>query len=380
MPPFRFRSAAWLALPLLALSGCNYIHFGRLPQAATDQELAAENTDLRVQKKMLQQELALARKEGDALRALIEDRSAPTGAAAQELAAKLNETTRELAALRVNYARLQEQRTTLQSTPRNAGGDNSTFAALEQVADVKSKLAATEEKLASTLRTYTQLQEDNARLRSEIDVTRTENSRLTTQVKDLTAQYKEAQAAMADLNSEFLAQKVARAQAEQEAEAVRAQLQAVMARPAAGTASLGSARETSATGARELAAPVRIANLPGDPNSTAMLATNPDRLRAAAARTNSPAPATSAAPATAAPAAASRTAPAPTPAPAPAVEKPVARITRLYVVKDGDTLESIARQYYGRPERWTTIYAANNSQLSGGRPLKPGMRLDIPSE
>lgn len=351
MLSLRLRPAALLALPLLALTGCNYIHFGRLPTVVSDQQLAAENTDLRVQKKMLQQELAISRKEGDALRAVLENRGAPAGAAAQELTAKLNETTRELAALRVSYSRLQEQRAGQGSPLRSDSA--STMAALEQVADVKSKLADTEDKLASTLRTYTQLQEENSRLRADIETTRTENSRLTVQVKDLTAQYREAQSAIADLNTEFLAQKVARAQAEQDAEAVRAQLKTVIS-------TLADARAKSATSARELEAPLRVANAPETNATSARLSTNSDRIRA---RT----------PAAAAPAAT----PPPATPPAPAAA-PVAQVTRVHTVVEGETLESIAQQYYGKSERWVLIYAANNALLSGGRPLQRGMRLDIP--
>ncbi len=306
-----------------------------------------------MQKKILQQELELSRKEGDALRAVLENRGAPTGAAAQELAAKLNETTRELAALRVSYSRLQEQRAGQGSPLRSDSA--STMAALEQVADVKSKLSDTEEKLASTLRTYTQLQEENARLRADIETTRTENSRLTVQVKDLTAQYREAQSAIADLNTEFLAQKVARAQAEQDAEAVRSQLKTVIS-------SLAEARAKSATSARELDAPLRVANAPETSAPSARLSTNPDRIRArTAAAAPVPAPAAT-----------------PPPAAQPAAAATPVASTRVHTVVEGETLESIAQQYYGKSERWVVIYAANNSLLSGGRPLQRGMRLDIP--
>ncbi|MSU25591.1 MAG: LysM domain-containing protein [Opitutus sp.] len=53
---------------------------------------------------------------------------------------------------------------------------------------------------------------------------------------------------------------------------------------------------------------------------------------------------------------------------------------RIHVVRVGDTLEKIAKQYYGSSDRWRTIYTVNNALLSGGRPLKPGMELEIPVE
>ena len=71
----RARRTALLAAPmLLLLSGCGYVHFGPLPEAPSatptgrgDDQLRQENTDLRLEKKMLQQELALSRAQGDAL-------------------------------------------------------------------------------------------------------------------------------------------------------------------------------------------------------------------------------------------------------------------------------------------------------------------------
>jgi nucleoid-associated protein YgaU len=50
------------------------------------------------------------------------------------------------------------------------------------------------------------------------------------------------------------------------------------------------------------------------------------------------------------------------------------------VVKAGDTLETIARQYLGAPDRWTAIYDANRAQLSNGQPMRAGMELQIPEE
>jgi len=219
---------------------------------------------------------------------------------------------------------------------------------------LKSQLASTEEKLATTLRDYTQLQEENGRLRADVTRTRAENSTLATQLKATAAQNEQAQAALASLNTELLAQKEARARADQQAEAARTQLAIVVARTAdlavasrttpSPQPTLADARETSATGVTALAAPVRLANAPASTAPpTAELRTSPARLKALA---QPPAPPTS----------------------------------RAHVVRPNETLEFIAKKYYGDPSKWTRIYAANNSQLSGGRPIKPGMELVIPED
>jgi chromosome segregation ATPase len=202
-------------LLLLALPGCGYVHFGRLPEAATtvvgDEKLLKENSDLRLEKKMLQQELALTRAQGEALRFAIENRNAD-GDTSRRLTEKLNETTRELATLRANYAKLQAERA-------QAPGASPT-----EIADLKAQLGATEDKLADTLRNYTQLTQEVAGLRTEVEQKRTENAALAEQVKAVTAQNEQAKAALAQLNTDFLAQKDARAKAEQDAATLRTQL------------------------------------------------------------------------------------------------------------------------------------------------------------
>jgi nucleoid-associated protein YgaU len=331
--PF-LRASIALAL-LLAFSGCGLVHFGRLPETtAADATLNTAYSDLSTEYKILKQELVLSRKEGAALRAALETRG--TGAApSPEFVSRLNETTRELAALRASYAKLSE--------------------AKYPSAAAAVKTGELEEKLAVSLRNYTKLQEENARLRSEVDRTRVENTALAAQVKTVSAQNEEAQYALAQLNTELLAQKEARARAEQQAAANAAQLTAVMARSDARPATLAEAREVASTGVAALAAPVRLANAP------ATGAAPTAELRTSAARLN--------------PSAASAPRP---PLPAPAAV-PVEAV-RIHLVQPTDTLEKIAQKYYGDPARWRTIYFANNSQLSGGRPLQPGMELEIPKD
>jgi chromosome segregation ATPase/phage tail protein X len=342
MPHLRLPALVALVLAGLLLSGCGYVHFGRLQPATPDAALASENASLRAEKIMLQQELALARKEGIALRDALEKRPTATTAAGgipagsqSVLAAQLKETTEELINLRANYARLEKERTR-QLTP---GAGMSSIAAAEQIGDLKAALGASEEKLAAALRTYTKLQKEIVGLRQQVDRERTENIRLTQQVTGLTAQNERAVAALAQLNSELLAQREARNQAEAETRTAQAQLVIARACRTDEPVALADTRSGSAGSTNDLApATLRLeVAAPAATPTDAMLRTSPERLRAAAN-------------------------------------------IRQYEVAEGDTLESIARKFYGKPERWRAIYAANIDLLRDGRPLKPGMKLEIPAE
>jgi chromosome segregation ATPase len=193
------------------------VHVGRLPEPVTtvigDDKLTKENADLRTEKKLLQQELALTRAQGDALRMAIENRAAD-GDTSARLVERLNQTSRELAELRTNYVKLQGER-------------NQAVATAGEAAALKARLGATEEKLAASLLSYTQLQEEITRLRSDVDRTRAENVALGEQVKTVTAQSEQAQAALAQLNTDLLAQKDARLRAEEDAETLRTELKSV---------------------------------------------------------------------------------------------------------------------------------------------------------
>ncbi|MDO8541943.1 MAG: LysM peptidoglycan-binding domain-containing protein [Opitutaceae bacterium] len=233
---------------VLALSGCGYVHVGRIPAPAPvivgDEKLLKENSDLRAEKKLLQQELGLTRAQGDALRMAIENRAAD-GDTSRRLVDRLNETSRELATLRANYARLQTER-------------NQAVASAAESGAVKARLGATEEKLANSLRTFTELQEEITRLRADVARSRDENAGLSEQVKVITAKNEQAQAALAQLNTELLVQKNSRLEAEQDAELLRTELKtvapnsSVLARQRTGAA--GDARSLVAEHAAETAA------------------------------------------------------------------------------------------------------------------------------
>lgn len=316
------RSVGALALVLLC-SGCGYVHFGRLPVPATpvgDAKLAEAFSNLTLEQKILKQELVLARREGDALRTAL-DRAG--GGSAAEVTARLTETTRELAVLRASYAKLQAERASAPAAP--AGGN--------------TELAAVEEKLASTLRSHTQLQEENARLRRDLDRAQAENGTLASQLKTALSRHEQAQAALAQLNTELLAQKEARTRAEQAAAAMHAQLGVVMARGGTLPPSPGNTGESAAP-----AATLRIAKAP-PAGASAELRVDPAQLRAD---------------------------------PRPEDPNATAKRGRTHVVEVGDTLERIAQKYYGTGEKWSRIYAANQALLANGRPLTAGMELAIP--
>lgn len=322
--PFARILLASAALSLL--SGCGYVHFGRQPKggAPADAAMAEAYSTLSTEHKILKQELVLARREGDALRAVV-DRAGSAGAST-ELVARLNDTTRELATLRASYAKLQTERAPTDPAAR-------------------AQLSALEDKLATALRDFTQLQEENSRLRTDLDRTRSQNTTLAEQLKTAVAGRDDAQGALAQLNLELVAQKEARTRAEQANAAARAQLATVLAASSGSTPTPTTSpvpTTTSATSALRLAkAP------PADAFGVAELRTNPERLRAAE----------------------SASAPAPGPASAP---------KRTHVVQVGDTLEKIAQRYYNAPDQWHRIYDANAAVLGNGQPLAVGMRIEVP--
>ncbi|MFH1724129.1 MAG: LysM peptidoglycan-binding domain-containing protein [Elusimicrobiota bacterium] len=51
---------------------------------------------------------------------------------------------------------------------------------------------------------------------------------------------------------------------------------------------------------------------------------------------------------------------------------------RIYVVRRGDTLRSIATKLYGSAERWIELYQANHDRIQRGGELTPGQKLLVP--
>src|SRR5262249_42721255 len=52
--------------------------------------------------------------------------------------------------------------------------------------------------------------------------------------------------------------------------------------------------------------------------------------------------------------------------------------THTYVVKPGDTLSSISKEFYGNARDYRRIFNANSSQLTNPNTLEVGQKLEIP--
>jgi nucleoid-associated protein YgaU len=59
--------------------------------------------------------------------------------------------------------------------------------------------------------------------------------------------------------------------------------------------------------------------------------------------------------------------------------EPTDAAARRHTVKEGDTLFSLARTYYGDPEHFDLIYQANRGVLREPDPLPVGAELVIPA-
>lgn len=56
-----------------------------------------------------------------------------------------------------------------------------------------------------------------------------------------------------------------------------------------------------------------------------------------------------------------------------------AECTQTHLVKDGDTVFSIAEQYFGDHQKWSLIYYGNQGKLNGSLlQFAPGTELNIP--
>jgi nucleoid-associated protein YgaU len=52
--------------------------------------------------------------------------------------------------------------------------------------------------------------------------------------------------------------------------------------------------------------------------------------------------------------------------------------TQYYVIKSGDTLSAIAKQFYGDPNKYPKIFEANREVIKDANLIFPGQKIRIP--
>jgi len=70
--------------------------------------------------------------------------------------------------------------------------------------------------------------------------------------------------------------------------------------------------------------------------------------------------------------------PAPTKQPPPLSADSIQPKSRIHIVKRGETLSAISKQYYGTTTKWQKILDANRAVLKNPNNLAPGTKLIIP--
>jgi nucleoid-associated protein YgaU len=377
------------------------------PAEVTDTTaLAAEKESLQKQLTAAQEELRKAKADGErveraerdvlVLRAQNEKLSAEQ-ARAQEAVANVTQLTREVERLRSAQAQspsadelilarerlaaMERQNAELVERARQAEtrlvAAASTPAAEvpagENVAELKSKLADTEMKLATALRSYTLQQqefdksrEQTARAQADVEArlntATSDNTALNTQLQNALAELKAREAQLVDIDKAAGVAKQTSLTATIEATALRDQLRQTQSQ-------LVSVIEENSQ------LKTKLAVIAPPPSSSLGAPIRPGTAAAQAAITLPPAIAPSGQSNLSAP---SRTAPATRPAAAAvAVTVPVPEV-RTHIVAEGDSLSKISRKYYGTSERWNEIYEANRNILNNPSRLPAGASLRIP--
>ena len=57
---------------------------------------------------------------------------------------------------------------------------------------------------------------------------------------------------------------------------------------------------------------------------------------------------------------------------------PVTEKVEYYIIKKGDTLSAIAKQFYGKPNDYPRIFEANREVIKDANLIYPGQKIRIP--
>jgi nucleoid-associated protein YgaU len=312
----------------------------------------------------------------------------PRALLAPDLSAKLAETEDKLATTLRSFSQLQTENDRLKAaaTDRAKLQDDLNHLRDEKTAleaklnappspDLSAKLAETEDKLATTLRSFSQLQAENDRLKAgaadtaklndELESLRAEKAAFETRLAEAKTPAAppadDARVSAAESKLETALRAYSQLQSENERLRTEAANNAANAQATAAKSATESAtqlaalfdelRQTkaqvTALSAENVELKTRLA-LAGPPPGSLLL--SPSRPGAAIARSPAPAPAADAA----------------------------AQGPRQHVVAPGDTLAKISRQYYGTPNRWDEIQRANPDLIKNENALPIGATLQIP--
>lgn len=306
---------------------------------------------------------------------------------APDLSAKLAEAENKLATTLRSFSQLQAENEKLQAGSADAARLRDE---LKQLRDEKAsletrlaaapphvtaKLAETEDKLSTTLRSFSLLQTENDQLKAQAADTAKLADELKTLREEKASLEEKLAAARAPAPAPDSAAKVSDTDAKLEA-ALRSYslLQAENDRLKADAAqTAASAQASAAKSAGESAAQLSALfdELRQTKAQVTALSAENAQLKTRLALAGPPPGSTLASPSR--PGATLAPAPAPATPPEPATSTP-----RQHVVAPGDTLAKISRQYYGTPNRWYEIQRANPDVIKNENNLPIGATLRIP--
>lgn len=327
-----------------------------------------------------------------------------------ELASRLAQSEAKLATVLRSYGQLQAETDRLKSAASTQSDQSSELATLRQekaaleeklaandqaksakadtdTAEISNRLAQTEAKLATVLRSYAQLEAETDRLKSaaatqndqsgELAALRQENAALQARIAAIPPDQSHILASkLADIEDRLSTTLRSYTLLQRENEKLKAEADTSVesAHAAAAKSASDAATQTSAlfdelrqtqAQATSLAAEnaqlkTRLALVGSPPGSTMSSPTRPGTAQAGSLTSPAPAPAVTPA------------------APAASASSSTAGQTRTHVVVLGDTLGKISRQYYGTPSRWDEILRANRDVIKNENVLTVGTTLRIP--
>ncbi|OIR09276.1 LysM domain/BON superfamily protein [mine drainage metagenome] len=308
-------------------------------QLAEAQDQIRQDGQLRDKEARAEHDVDLLRAQNQALMAKMD--------ALQSSAKTSSDAEAKLTALQDENRSLKEQVAAAAAKPAPAPG--------ESVDDLKAKLADTQDKLDTALRSYTLLQQDLDTAKSgaskaaadadaKMATLQTENLSLKDQLTAAVAAKHDQDAALAAAQQQVTDMRAKAITQGMEATALRDQLRQTQQQLAI------FANENA-----QLKTKLAVALPP--PASPYASPERPGTAAAQAAITLPPALST----------------PAPTP-----VQPAAAPAGRQHIVGPGDTLSKISQQYYGTPNQWRRIYEANRDILGSPNSLPMGASLRIP--